>query len=207
MKHHKLLPKVTDNLMTWDDIIEVLGFYCQHGLLNQANTGDKPDPNRWDYFYTLMLIDLQMPDRMPHKVAHVHDTLGLTEEKQKKINQGYIPNVSIYMSLAPNAFSHGIHCDVTDVYHWQQVGTTRWTVYDNGKHTYELNPGDVLYVPRGMYHDTLPLTPRAGLSVGWFPRDFDVESPDPVKDYFKSKHIPWTDKPDDKSMQSIFNLK
>ena len=201
---HKLLPKVTDNLFKWDDVIEILAHYCHNGLLNKALT-DEPNPNKCDYFYTLALVDTQI--NIPHKVEHVYKTLNIEEEHKQRINNKYRPNVALYMSLAPYAFSHGIHRDATDVYHWQQLGTTKWVVYDNGKHTYELTPGDILFIPKGIYHDTLPSTPRAGLSLGWFPPDYNSDDGhDAVTSYLQQKGMDY-DKPVDNSMQSqIFKL-
>jgi len=201
MKKHKLLPKVTENLLAWEDVVEILGFYCHHDMLHGASTGEKSDPNKCDYFYTLSLLDI--PIHMPHKVEHVYETLSLVKENKKRLDDNYTPSMALYMSFAPYALSHGIHRDVTDVYHWQQLGTTRWVVYDNGKHTYDLTPGDVLFIPKGMYHDTLPLTPRAGLSLGWLPPKYKI---DEGMKYLQSETT-YYDKPDDKSLHSIFNLK
>lgn len=205
-RHHKLLPKVTDNLLTWDDAIEILGCYCGKGLLNLAS--EKPPTKEYsDYFYTQQLAYLN--DNIPHKVEHVYKTLDIEEDNQQYIKKKHTPNIALYMSLAPNAFSHGIHRDVTDVYHWQQLGTTKWVVYDNGKHTYDLTPGDILFIPKGMYHDTLPLSPRVGISVGWFPPEHEYKGEEgmtAVDSYLQRNNLD-TVKPDDNSMQSqIFRL-
>ena len=50
-----------------------------------------------------------------------------------------------------------------DVYFWQIQGSTKWE-FDSL--SYILNPGDLIYVPRGVYHSVFPLTPRVGISFG-----------------------------------------
>lgn len=198
---HKLLPKQTNNLFKWDDAIEILGYYCQNNLLNKALT-DEPDPNKCDYYYTLALTSIQL--NMPHMVEHVYKNINIEEEHNKHIQNKYIPDIALYMSLAPNAMSHGIHRDASDVYFWQQLGITKWVVYDNGKHTYDLTPGDILFIPKGIYHDTLSSSPRAGLSIGWWPPDYDNDGHDHdvVTAHLQQRGMDY-DKPMDKSMQSL----
>jgi ribosomal protein L16 Arg81 hydroxylase len=47
------------------------------------------------------------------------------------------------------------------------TGYTLWQV-EGRKRNFEkvLEPGELIYVPRGMWHNTSPMTPRAGLSFG-----------------------------------------
>lgn len=72
-----------------------------------------------------------------------------------------------YISLSSESATYGRHRDVMDVWCWQMTGYTLWKV--GGKfRSFEkvLEPGELIYVPRGMWHDTKPMTPRAGLSFG-----------------------------------------
>jgi hypothetical protein len=72
-----------------------------------------------------------------------------------------------YISLSSESATYGRHNDVMDVWCWQMQGYTLWKV-EGRKMNFEkvLEPGELIYVPRGMWHDTKPMTPRAGLSFG-----------------------------------------
>jgi hypothetical protein len=72
-----------------------------------------------------------------------------------------------YISLSTESATYGRHSDVMDVWCWQMTGYTLWKIegrYRNFEKV--LEPGELVYVPRGMWHDTKPMTSRAGLSFG-----------------------------------------
>lgn len=71
-----------------------------------------------------------------------------------------------YVSFLDQSKTFGKHKDKSCVFFYQAIGVTRFTVYDKETLTYELEKGDMLYIPAGMYHDTKPLTPRVGISFG-----------------------------------------
>ena len=72
-----------------------------------------------------------------------------------------------YVSLLEISGTFGRHSDTSDVFFWQVQGNTLWKV-EQGATTceYELAPNDLIYIPRFMFHDVLPLGPRAGISIG-----------------------------------------
>jgi len=68
-----------------------------------------------------------------------------------------------YRAIANNS---GImrHTDTTDTIHWQAVGATMWTLYQDGKaHEYLVEPGDIVFIKYGTEHGVESLTPRAGI--------------------------------------------
>jgi len=72
-----------------------------------------------------------------------------------------------YMSLLETSATFGRHNDNADVFFWQVQGRTRWTVEEGGEiYEYELSPNDMIYIPRFIIHEVVPLTPRAGISIG-----------------------------------------
>ena len=82
-------------------------------------------------------------------------------------NPGYIMNdTHIYISLSKESHTIGKHRDSCDVWFWQLQGQTKWTLWDPDPITYILNPGDIVYNPRRMFHDPRPMGPRAGMSIG-----------------------------------------
>jgi len=72
-----------------------------------------------------------------------------------------------YISMSSESATYGRHNDVMDVWCWQMTGQTLWKV-EGRRRNFEkiLEPGELIYVPRGIWHDTKPITPRAGLSFG-----------------------------------------
>jgi hypothetical protein len=72
-----------------------------------------------------------------------------------------------YISFSSESATYGRHRDVMDVWCWQMTGYTLWQV-EGRRRNFEkvLEPGELIYVPRGMWHNTKPSTPRAGLSFG-----------------------------------------
>ena len=73
----------------------------------------------------------------------------------------------LYISFTSDSKVFEKHNDTAHVWVWNILGTTEWTVWDDGKKvTYMLEPGDSVYVPEGMYHKPNPITPRALLSFG-----------------------------------------
>jgi mannose-6-phosphate isomerase-like protein (cupin superfamily) len=69
----------------------------------------------------------------------------------------------LYISLSTKSESFGKHRDDNDVYFWQCQGITKWVI-ENEKE-YILEPGDLIFVPKNIYHTVISLTPRAGISM------------------------------------------
>lgn len=73
----------------------------------------------------------------------------------------------LYVSLTDTAETFGWHKDTSDVIFWQAIGKTLFSVRQGYRIIdHILEPNDLLYIPRGIMHNTRPLTPRAGVSFG-----------------------------------------
>jgi ribosomal protein L16 Arg81 hydroxylase len=100
-----------------------------------------------------------------------HVCLGLftshSAHKIKKVSQLMdeldCTTAHLYFNISLNGGSYGNHRDYADVYFWQCQGKTKW-LFNNSE--YVLEPGDMIYVKKGVYHHVIPLTPRAGISMG-----------------------------------------
>ena len=55
------------------------------------------------------------------------------------------------------------HKDDYDVIYWQCIGKTLWKV--EGRGDFLLEPGDLIYIPKGIYHEVIAITPRLGFSM------------------------------------------
>ena len=81
-------------------------------------------------------------------------------------NNNYVDG-HIYISLLSKSETFPSHIDPLDVYYVQAHGKVLWKVYeDNIEYQYILEPSDLLYIPMGVHHQSNPLTPRIGLSIG-----------------------------------------
>lgn len=85
-----------------------------------------------------------------------------------------------FMGLTADSESFDIHCDRMDVYYVQVIGQVTWTFWDirdgieivakpkDGTIIEQrvLNPGDAVWVPRGVFHHVTVTEPRVGVSYG-----------------------------------------
>jgi hypothetical protein len=175
MIKHKLYEENNQScLLSWDEILLMFDEYDRKGdaCMALSDEQQKKLPKAW--------TSNNAKDR---KVSHatsfiLHDVILTHLERCYPFS--YYLNLEnirhpahLYFSFVSDAISHGIHKDPISVWHWQQTGVTQWTIYENNqKFTYNLTPGDILWVPAGVYHGTKPLTPRAGLSFGLKPELF-----------------------------------
>lgn len=90
-----------------------------------------------------------------------HDA-HLMKEVKKVLNNLNLKVAHLYINFAVEKNTFGRHKDNVDVWFWQVQGETKWE-FDNEQHT--LNQGDLIYVPQQIYHNVIPLTPRAGISM------------------------------------------
>lgn len=72
----------------------------------------------------------------------------------------------LYISLSKDARTFGKHKDETDVYYVHAYGEVSFTVYEDGEHNYNLNAGDMLFLPKNIYHAPSVFSERCGISIG-----------------------------------------
>lgn len=184
MKHHKLLPNNTNSLLSWDEYFEIQYRYYSDEILSQyivfASCPPEIKELQLDRISenttkTIILSKLRTCgiEAIEKRFNDYYSILQLQDLKEQKEKENYDVNCSIYSSFYPSSLSHGIHRDASDIYHWQHLGYTEWTIYDKETHTYILKPGDCLYIPTGMYHDAVPLTARVGTSFSFYPPEMN----------------------------------
>lgn len=143
-ENHRYLGKQNYELLTWEDVIHNFDVNISSNKIIDILPG-----------FTLITVDVYENQ----KVISILEDLSLENPKN-------ICTAHLYVSLSKNSSTFGKHKDNVDVWYWQCLGITRWTVYDEKEYVYDLSPGDMIYVPREMYHSTEPITPRAGVSFG-----------------------------------------
>ena len=73
-----------------------------------------------------------------------------------------VDDAHLYFNITTVGDNFGNHKDDEDVYFWQCQGLSKWLIENK---EYILEPGDLIIVPAGVYHNVKALTPRAGVSM------------------------------------------
>jgi hypothetical protein len=72
----------------------------------------------------------------------------------------------IYTSFSQSPPTFGRHCDDVDVLIVQSFGKVKYK-FDDGS-IVEMNPGDAIHIPKGIYHNPVVFEPRITLSFSWY---------------------------------------
>ena len=91
-----------------------------------------------------------------HHADRIHKVFKVLEHLKLK-------SAHLYFNLFSKSETFGKHKDTMDVWFWQIKGSTKWIIED--KDEYILSESDLIYVPKGIYHEVVPLEPRAGISM------------------------------------------
>jgi len=91
--------------------------------------------------------------------------------------------VKSLINFVGNEAKYYIHADEHDVFSWHCIGQVEWRIYpniildknidpptdvDEPYESYILNPGDVLYVPKGVVHQVIVNQPRASIVYNYY---------------------------------------
>jgi len=76
--------------------------------------------------------------------------------------------VELFFSFAAQVGA--VHEDIEDVFIIGLKGKTIYRVYGVDNIDYEINKGDMIFIPRGIKHKVIGLTPRIIASIGYFNR-------------------------------------
>ena len=77
--------------------------------------------------------------------------------------------VGAYFNLIGKESPVQIHKDKRETIYWQCGGKTQWQIFDkNGTmNTYDLYPGDIIYIPQGLEHSVITNEPRTAIVIGY----------------------------------------
>lgn len=132
---------INADLFEWSDVIEVINQVVRN--------------NEHIQLFSKLGIKFHNAERIKN-VEHV-----MTEIE--KFGCGEKCTAHCYLSFSELSSTFGDHCDNVDVFFWQVIGRTKWII---GEDEYILEPNDVIYVPKKVYHNVIPLSPRVGISFG-----------------------------------------
>ena len=107
--------------------------------------------------------NLFVKESSPNGFFVTHDINYLPRVK-KVLDVSDLKIAHLYCNLTTKAPTFGEHADSMDVYFWQCQGSTKWIVNEK---IIILNSGDLLFVPKGVKHNVIPLCPRVGISMSY----------------------------------------
>jgi ribosomal protein L16 Arg81 hydroxylase len=90
-----------------------------------------------------------------------HEANELTEVK-KILKEFKLTTAHLYFNITKIGGTFGKHNDSVNVYYWQVQGNTKW-IFDDREII--LQKGDLLYIPKLIYHNVVVEGPRAGISM------------------------------------------
>ena len=142
---HKYIEKFLIKVPTWEQIIFNIDLNIQKKELIKS----LPD-------YGIVL----------HKIFNIEEVdFILKEIENNNPNNRY--SAHAYISLSKESKTFDKHKDESDVWYWQCIGLTEWKIFKfNETISYILEPGDIIYIPKGIFHEVTPLSPRVGISFG-----------------------------------------
>lgn len=104
-------------------------------------------------------------------VTHNGERIEKVETLRKQIHDSRpeekICTAHLYMSLLPSSGTFGRHKDDTDVFFILAQGKMRWIVEAEETVDIEMKAGDMIFLPKEVYHTPIPLTSRVGISIGF----------------------------------------
>lgn len=145
-QHHKFLKNYIKSDLSWDNVIYNID------INTQENYSIKSLSN-----YGIVI----------HNIFNIEKVnIILDEIKKNNTNHNHF-SAHMYISLSKKSKTFGKHKDCSDVWFWQCIGKTNWEVFENNQiYSYILDPGDFIYVPKNIFHNVIPMSPRVGISFG-----------------------------------------
>jgi hypothetical protein len=113
-------------------------------------------------YYVLELFD--------HNLKNISDTYAGYSEVHAAVHEacegGVWPRPVMLIATDLGNPELPRHRDPCDQMHWTCIGSEAWKVWVSEEEVLEftLNPGDLIYIPIGLYHQVTSVTPRAGIT-------------------------------------------
>lgn len=131
---------------------------------SQRFYGNLYRPTRWDNPYLSITFEI---DGCP--IMKKHKSFSIFRDSLYKIwNDKVWDEPAVIMStITGNDSGLNFHEDICPQIHWNCIGVTEWNLKRNSGENikYILNPGDIIYIPKGMWHTVKSLvSPRAGIA-------------------------------------------
>jgi hypothetical protein len=157
-----------DNTPQWEDFIGMLDF--KYNSIEQQNQTQEPH-NRF-ITKNSKIIDILVFNDLDMHVFHVVDYKPNLYKNiipwLKEVFEIHHLGTKALINFVGNEGDYGIHSDEHDVVLWGCAGSVDWNIYDdknniNSYVTYTINPGDILFCPKGVTHQAIVTKPRASM--------------------------------------------
>lgn len=129
----------------WEEIISKINYEYEKKSLRVLASTPEVSP-------TFLLLT----DFYPNTIQKIYNKV------KAKLN---ISVMHTYVSFGPQSTTFGRHKDSDDVIIVQSIGSVSYK-FDDGE-VFKLNPGDSLYIQKGVYHEPIVHEPRVTLSFSW----------------------------------------
>ena len=102
---------------------------------------------------------------MNHDIRNIAHPI---REEIKSFKEGTAYTTHLYCNMGNGLETLGRHHDQVDVFFIPLIGELVMKVWnkDSEEYKYNMTPGDVLYIPAGLDHESVASVPRASLSFG-----------------------------------------
>lgn len=151
---------------TWQDFIDHIDEEIHTPMENPIQS---PRPFDERLINGVMLKSLFYMDarvRSMEKFSAYNNLLKLFTDSTKK----EVYPASVFVNFVANEYNVPRHCDKRETIFWQCIGKTFWHVYPPESEfpvSYNLEPGDILYIPKGIDHEVIVKEPRAAIAFGY----------------------------------------
>lgn len=159
-KTHFVFRGLFKDTPTWQEIFEHLSYeYFKEPAIevNESWSVNNGVISRYGSFY------IQIRD------AKFHKKYNIVADFFNKVFNDKSPGGAVWIDLVAGKPKIELHTDDWENnLHWQVIGKTTWEfskTKEGTVTTIELNAGDVVYIPNGLYHSVKSDTPRCGMIV------------------------------------------
>lgn len=147
-----------EDTLSWQNFINHLNYAFNDKNFKGGNSGSREIVNGVNFWQKLTLT-------VENPSTEYYVCLNEYIDKFKEIHSNQYENCFTVISFTNAEPTTNKHSDPVDVFYLQGIGSVVWNIYSNDvieEHT--LSPGDVIFVPSGIDHEILSLSPRAAIS-------------------------------------------
>jgi len=107
--------------------------------------------------------------------ASFHNKYKIVSSFFNEVFNSISPGGGVYLDFIAGRPKVPSHPDPSDNLHWQVIGVTTWEFRKNESQKdaeiITMNPGDVVFIPDGLWHSVYSDTPRCGMTIPYSIRE------------------------------------